>query len=63
MKIDGTNLMTANLDMKNSIDIIDIRGDVTDQTAVVYKNYVDHFHMSPSGQQRDAFRYCLISFT
>ena len=29
------------------------------QITNAYKQYVDHSHVSPSGQQRDAFRYLM----
>lgn len=54
-RIDGTNKTIANLDMNDSIDISNIRDDVTDSSAVVNKKCVDPNHMPPSGHQKDVF--------
>ena len=49
--------MIANLD--DRFDIINIRDDVTDSSGEVNKKYFDQAHMTPSGQQKDAFRYLM----
>lgn len=52
LKVDGSNKMLADLDLDYTIELINVRDNVTDSLAVMNNKYVDQCHMTPSGHQK-----------